>query len=102
MEVEPAVRIIKKKKKEKEKEKEKEKDKEKGQEKDAKPFKERKPNRVTLASVLDQLAVAFPAAHELALQAGRELAEIVSSVYAQQLELYKQCGLETPLPGAVR
>jgi len=55
-----------------------------------------------LASVLDQLAVAFPAAHELALQAGRELAKIVSSVYAQQLELYKQCGFETPLPGAVR
>jgi len=61
-----------------------------------------------LTGALEALTVTFPAAHDLALQAGQELAKIVSSVYAQQLELYKQCGYggsgstTTAVPGTVK
>jgi len=55
-----------------------------------------------LAIALDELSLTFPAAQELAVQAGQELAKIVSSVYAQQADLYKQHGFGDVSQGAVK
>ena len=55
-----------------------------------------------LAAALDELSLTFPAAQELAVQAGKELSKIVSSVYAQQVERYKQCGFGNVSQGAVK